>query len=162
MKAEKFANLVNKAKNNSEAVMEILKIMKPIINKYVKKIYFMDKEDAEQELNLAIIEAIQRISNCIVYIENAIKFKYAHLCKSNIRREEAEGKYVEELKEVLVGETSLEVEKTIDFKSKVQQLSEKKKQILTYLYLGYTDNEIAKELGNSRQYINRVKKELFK
>mgnify|MGYP000469459095 FL=1 len=71
-------------------------------------------------------------------------------------------KYVEELKEVLVGETSLEVEKTIDFKSKVQQLSEKKKQILTYLYLGYTDNEIAKELGNSRQYINRVKKELFK
>ena len=28
MKAEKFANLVNKAKNNSEAVMEILKIMK--------------------------------------------------------------------------------------------------------------------------------------
>ena len=31
MKAEKFANLVNKAKNNSEAVMEILKIMKPII-----------------------------------------------------------------------------------------------------------------------------------
>lgn len=64
MKAEKFANLVNKAKNNSEAVMEILKIMKPIINKYVKKIYFMDKEDAEQELNLAIIEAIQRISNC--------------------------------------------------------------------------------------------------
>ena len=168
MKAEKFANLVNNAKNNSEAVMEILKIMKPIINKYVKKIYFMDKEDAEQELNLAIIEAIQRISNCkydgqcIVYIENAIKFKYAHLCKSNIRREEAEGKYVEELKEVLVGETSLEVEKTIDFKSKVQQLSEKKKQILTYLYLGYTDNEIAKELGNSRQYINRVKKELFK
>lgn len=44
----------------------------------------------------------------------------------------------------------------------MQQLSEKKKQILTYLYLGYTDNEIAKELGNSRQYINRVKKELFK
>ena len=26
MKAEKFANLVNKAKNNSEAVMEILKV----------------------------------------------------------------------------------------------------------------------------------------
>lgn len=102
------------------------------------------------------------MDSVIVYIENAIKFKYAHLCKSNIRREEAEGKYVEELKEVLVGETSLEVEKTIDFKSKVQQLSEKKKQILTYLYLGYTDNEIAKELGNSRQYINRVKKELFK
>ena len=28
MKAEKFANLVNKAKNNSEAVMEILKIIR--------------------------------------------------------------------------------------------------------------------------------------
>ena len=115
MKAEKFANLVNKAKNNSEAVMEILKIMKPIINKYVKKIYFMDKEDAEQELNLAIIEAIQRISNCkydgqcIVYIENAIKFKYAHLCKSNIRREEAEGKYVEELKAKTAAELNEEL-----------------------------------------------------
>ena len=95
--------------------MDILIIMKPIINKYVKKIYFMDKEDAEQELNLAIIEAIQRISNCkydgqcIVYIENAIKFKYAHLCKSNIRREEAEGKYVEELKAKTAAELNEEL-----------------------------------------------------
>lgn len=47
MKEERYAELVNKSKTNSEAMLKLIITMTPLIRKYSKKLFFMEYEDAE-------------------------------------------------------------------------------------------------------------------
>ena len=46
MKEERYAELVNKSKTNSEAMLKLIITMTPLIRKYSKKLFFMEYEDA--------------------------------------------------------------------------------------------------------------------
>lgn len=66
-----------------------------------KKIFFLDWDDATQELNLAIIEAVKTIATCeddyqcLKFITNSVKYKFAHLCKRNLKKEKYECAYMD-------------------------------------------------------------------
>ena len=99
MKKGKVAQLVNEAKVNQEKMNQLIREFDPLIKNYCKKLYFCEKEDAQQELTLAIIEAVRRMisceseGGCIMYISNAVKYKYISLCKKNIIKENIEDVY---------------------------------------------------------------------
>ena len=56
-----FTSLVKESKSNSISMSELLVRLKPLIKSYTKKLFFMEKEDAEQEILLAIIKAVKSI-----------------------------------------------------------------------------------------------------
>ena len=59
-----YKDLVIQAKNDSKYMQSLLCIMEPLVKSYAKKIFFLDWDDATQELNLAIIEAVKTIATC--------------------------------------------------------------------------------------------------
>jgi len=167
MEDQRYAQLVNKAKDSSLHMEEVINLMNPIIKSYIKKLFFMDSEDAEQEITIAIIEAVQSIKacetdgQCLKYINNAIRYKHAHLCKNNIRKEGHEELDAINIERAEYIEKYVDIDLICDLIPKLTHMSENNKEILKYLYLGYTDKEIGKLLKVSRQYVNRAKKKLL-
>lgn len=102
MKNGKYTDLILKAKKDEKELQRLLSLFEPLIKAYSKKLFFMEMEDARQEILLALIEAIQRIGECksdgqcLTYINNAVKYKYASLCRQSIRKKEAEEAYTRE------------------------------------------------------------------
>lgn len=90
---QEYKDLVIQAKNDSKYMQSLLCIMEPLVKSYAKKIFFLDWDDATQELNLAIIEAVKTIATCeddyqcLKFITNSVKYKFAHLCKRNLKKE---------------------------------------------------------------------------
>lgn len=164
MASKNFKDLVLMAKEDSDMMLRVLELLQPLIKAYTKKIFFLEHEDAQQELSIAIIEAIKKIENCesdgqcLTYINNAVRFKFSYLCKKNLKKERLEDVYIKEINVGSYFEKYEDVETAYDLQIKGKNMSQKKKAIMNYLLLGYSDSEIAKALGISRQYINRIKK----
>lgn len=82
-----FNETVILAKDEPDEMMYLLEILSPLIKSYIKKLFFLEPKDAQQELIVAIIEAVKGVSRCendgqcLSYINNAVKFRFAHLCK---------------------------------------------------------------------------------
>lgn len=74
-------------KGNIDEFLNILKLFEPAINKYTNKMYLDDKEDVHSELVLALLEATLKINycneegQCIVFLSNALKFKFYEIYK---------------------------------------------------------------------------------
>lgn len=164
MKENQFAKLVGQAKTDSYSMNALLQMMQPLIIKYSKKIYLMEFEDAIQELSLAIIEAVHRIASyksdgqCLTYITNAVKFKYIHLCKNTILKNNMENTSNHFETQISFNHPFEDVETICDWKCKKKSLSSSQQLILEYIIAGFSDKEIAKKMGYSRQYVNRIKK----
>lgn len=168
MEAKGFMTLTKMAKNDNRKLLELIEKLQPLINSYVKKLFFLDKDDAKQEIILSIIESVKTIPSCendykcLAYIHNAVKYKYANLCKKNIKKDSFEEKYPESILEKLVGkEKYTDIEAYVEIEKVFNNLSPKNKLLLKYIILGYSDTEIANIMGCSRQYINRIKKKLI-
>lgn len=166
---DEFIKLIQSAKTDDNKMMEILNKLSPLRNKYVKKLFFLERCDAEQEINVAIIEAVKGIKKsetdgqCLSYINNAVKFKYIYLCKKNIYHCQEECYEVIENDSLYVYVEKYEdIEFKIDMEIEKEKLSTNQKKILEYIIAGYSDREISKRMGISRQYINRVKKDFYK
>lgn len=161
---KKFAEMVVSAKDSEDIMLYLLEKLNPLIQSYTKKLFFLEKEDARQELMIAIIEAVQAISKCendgqcLNYINNAVKFRFANLCKRNIKQEKIHNKYEKELHNIAYFEKYVDIEMEYDLQEKRNSLTKNQKKILDYLLLGCSDKEISEKLGISRQYINRIKK----
>lgn len=166
MENNNFAKLINKAKEDKDSLMQLINKMQPLIKSYIRKLFFMEPEDAEQELTLAIIEAVRGIPSCdtdgqcMSYIRNAVRFKFAHLCKKNIRKESIETPFEKILDDEL---SFIEIYDDIEIQYDIEKLTISKKQqkILRFLLLGNSDREIADKMGISRQYVNRIKKKIL-
>ena len=84
MEEQEYAKLINSAKHSEESLMQVIIKMKPLINAYAKKMFFMDLSDAEQEMTLAVIEAVRGIpicekdGQCLSYIKNAVYFRFSY------------------------------------------------------------------------------------
>lgn len=161
-----FVETVISAKQKPEAMIQLLEILAPLIKSYAKKLFFLEQEDARQEIIIAIIEAVKSISRCendgqcLAYINNAVKFKFAHMCKKNIKKETIESINEIDLSQVVSYEKYEDIEMEYDMQVKRQSMTKNQKAILDYILLGYSDREISEELGISRQYINRIKKDI--
>ena len=168
METKDFMELTKQAKNSNEKLMELLHRLHPLITAYTNKLFFLDKDDGSQEIILAIIESVKSIPSyqsdggCIAYIHNAVKFKYARLCKRNIKRANIEDEFWDEntIENVVRKKKYSDIETYIDFNKIIEHFPKSKKKIFKYILLGYSDSEIANIIGCSRQYINRIKKKI--
>lgn len=167
MKDEELANMIYQAKENRELIQTLINRFQPLINYYCKKLFFLESDDAKQELYLAIIESIKSIpycetdGQCITYISNAIKFKYCFLCKKNLTKEKVEDCYAKCEEEIYI-EDYKNVELRYDLSKIISKLPEKQGKILQYALNGYSDIQIAEVMGVSRQYVNRIRKQVSK
>ena len=70
-----------------KALEEILIQMTPLVKSYAAKIHFMEYEDAMQELYIALLKCIPKLSSdkttaeSIRYMEVSVKNEYRRLCK---------------------------------------------------------------------------------
>lgn len=165
MKDEKIAELVEGAKTDQQLLYDLIEMFQPLINSYCNKLFFLERDDAKQELYLAIVESVKSIPHCetngqcIAYITNAVRFKYCFLCKKNIAKEKILDSYAE-IEEKIYIENFKSVEIQYDINRVISQLPEKQKRILQYVLEGYSDTQIAEIMGMSRQYINRIRKQI--
>lgn len=157
-----------KEAHNQEALSKIITKMQPLIRKYARKLYFMDKEDAVQEMTLALIECICRIREynsevgCLTYIQKSIINRYIFLCKSNIETSQINIMYDDIAEEIPYIECFDEIEISIDLNNLLKDKTEKQKCIMKYIFIdNLSDIEISHKMDMSRQYINRVKKKLL-
>lgn len=99
MENNKLAKMVYRAKEDQEVLQLLIEKFYPLVNSYCRKLFFLEFDDAKQELSLAIVESVRNIpycetdGQCITYISNAIKFKYCFLCKKNLTKEKIENLY---------------------------------------------------------------------
>ena len=63
---------VAKEKGDADAILEIVRYMQPLINKYAKNSYLAEYEDMQQELCLALLESIHKIKKIGNYSEPAL------------------------------------------------------------------------------------------
>ena len=82
--------------NDRERMLsEIISKMTPIINKYARRLYYLEYEDMKQELLIAIIEAVMRIETydkegqCINYLVSAVKMRYWELCRKSTNNQDS-------------------------------------------------------------------------
>lgn len=72
-------------KGNREIFMAIMEKMNPLLQSYIWKLSFMEREDAKQELLLSLLEGVQKIKyvrsegECINYAKMCIYHTYLEL-----------------------------------------------------------------------------------
>lgn len=153
--------------HNQDALETIMLKMQPLIRKYIRKLYFIEKDDANQELNLALIESVFKISEydneamCLSYLQKTIYNKYCFLCSQHIKSSHVFNEFKEISDEVPYIEQYNIIELSYDLHRLLEHKNNKQKYIIHCILNEFSDNEIALRLGVSRQYINRVKKKIL-
>ncbi len=59
-----IAETVEKAKRDQESMKVVIEKLDPLLNKKSRELFFMEKEDAYQELVISVIEAVKKIPDC--------------------------------------------------------------------------------------------------
>ncbi|OUQ15267.1 RNA polymerase sigma factor [Lachnoclostridium sp. An138] len=164
-----FVSLIQAIKNDKEKFEELLIKMEPLINKYVRLLYKEDKEDVYGELVLALWESVLKISYCendgqiINFICRALKNRYYELYRNSKKRCEHEINSTDDI--YFVKESSKDLTDALIISEDLYKIintykGQKKKIIVMMLALNLSDSEIAERLKLSRQYINRIRKNL--
>lgn len=153
------------AKSDTMVMESLIMDFFPLIRKYVKKLYFIERPDAEQEMIIAFIKAVKGMyiynseGEVIKYLENALYFSYCSLCKDNIIKD----KYKDLCQFNKVNSAYIEKFQDVEFCIDIQnniKLTMQNKIVISKLLEGFSDTEIAETLNVSRQYINRMKKKI--
>ncbi len=163
-----ISNLIHEYQSgNPNASMEILKRMSPLLKKYASKLHCLEYEDALQEMNLAMLEALNYLKpdwteeKYLFYLKNVIHHRYCALCKSALSRPQTE--------DIFLYSATLAAPPTIDdgyyailaYIDSLPVESTGKKILSMYFLNDNSDTEIAKTLHVSRQYVNRVRRQLI-
>ena len=73
-----------------ESFSLLLARFQPLITKYTRRLYYLDPEDSQQELRLAVYEAINNMTQldneyaCISYINKSIYHKFCKLYSASV------------------------------------------------------------------------------
>lgn len=153
-------------KGNREIFMAIMEKMNPLLQSYIWKLSFMEREDAKQELLLSLLEGVQKIKyvrsegECINYAKMCIYHTYLEL----VEKEQKNRAVFLEEREVPDGEDVMSCcEIMVDLERYISLLSDRKRQIATKIVkMHKNDAEISVEENISRQYVNKTRKEMQK
>ncbi len=180
MRGKNISEKIKRYKNgDSKAITDILIQMSPLVMKYARKIHFMEYEDALQELNLVLFRAIAFIpegkteEKTLAYISAVLKNAYRRLCREYFMKEEKvdcvsidDDSDISSKLEIASGEFQDDLILRLDFMKFMRGEYRKNNMKGQVLYLAYfkdmTDAEIADNLKVTRQYVNRVKKQMVK
>lgn len=165
---ESILSLIIKSQSHLPgADAQLLQQMTPLVLKYSYKLHFMEREDAVQELYLALLEALPYLNpangegKCLSYMKTTIIHRYCALCKTYLSRPPSENldSYSFSLEALPVIDDSY-----YDVVSYINSFAPEclKFKILSKCFFeDKTAKEISQELQISRQYVNRIKKQLI-
>ncbi len=164
-----FTDIIHKVKRDKNEFYLVVDKMKPLITKYINKLYKDDKEDSYSEFMMALWEGICNIEfyendgQVVNYLSTAVRNKFFELYRKSKKTHEYEIVTDDDCYQNVSFQESKynEIALKIDIEKFVSEYSGIKKEIY-YLILveNMTDAAIAKRLQVSRQYINKVRKNL--
>lgn len=160
-----------KEKGNEEYFVELVKRFQPLIKTYAYKLYYLEYEDSMQELTLALYEAIMKMPRadneygCITYIEKAVVHKFCKLYYESVAEQKKQQSSIcSDFDQLTESCTDYELQNCVykmDIENYLKNKSELERNIIILISYGYSDEEIGRKLGYSRQYINRLKKKIL-
>lgn len=167
-KMGEFTDIVKSIKENKENFNLVVDKMKPLINKYVKKLYKDEPEDSYAELVIALWESICNITylendgQVVNYLGIAIRNKFLELYRTSRKICENEIQIIDDDKFLSIQYEEQMYEEIIckvDMERFLSQFTGMKERIY-YLILveNKSDSEISEELQISRQYVNRMRR----
>lgn len=159
-------------KGDGAQLEHIWRQMHPLIKKYTGRTHFMEYADACQEYSLTLIEAVQKIKSYdtdrlfLAYAVKCIKNKFCTLYKEHCAEVPTESDteiLLEKNSNAYTEEGYRDIVLAIDLNAFIRGINSGKKQKIAILFLVFqkSDSEIASMLGVSRQYVNRVRRELL-
>lgn len=157
---ELYDLLVRAKKNDKDAMYEIIEDFSLTLKKLSKGLHY---EEAETDLIIELIELIQNINlEKFLNSNNKQIAKYIHLRKRSINLFKKHKKPFDtslEINHEILQDDSLEyVENTVVTSMIIESLVKKQKDIITMEFVhGYSEKDISKILGISRQAVNRTK-----
>jgi RNA polymerase sigma factor (sigma-70 family) len=156
-----------RGKNYKYTMIQLIEQFEPLIKKYSNLLSY---EDSQSELTLAFIETIYKIPThnakfkqdkyIISYINKSIKNTYILLSKNRNKKY-----YYESPINLDITEASyqLNIEDKLFVDELLALLTEKEKEIIILKYFKeYSDMEISKKFGISRQAVNKTKNRAIK
>lgn len=167
-----ISEMVQQYKNEKDdnSLLFIVNKMKPLINKYARALYCLEYEDMQQELIIALIEAVHKLKECdnegkvIRFLVTGVKNRFYELYRKQIVKKTEQNCDMQSMVNVVpFYEKFCDIEYWVDIASmKFLSKTPVKRKIAEYILNGEaSDSEIAKRLHISRQYVNRCKKEIF-
>lgn len=165
---ESILSLIQKYKcGHAGADTQILERMSPLVKKYAAKIHCMEYEDALQELYMTLFESLSYLDpsqpegKCLKYMKTSVENRYFALCKHYLSMPKAED--IDTCSATLEAPCAYD-DSYYDIASYINSFpseSIKKKILALCFYEDKSDAEIAQALNVSRQYVNRIKKQLI-
>lgn len=156
---------------NEHYFEELVVRFQPLIKSYARKLYYLEYEDSVQELTVALYEAVIRIVKtedeygCISYIKKSVMHRFCKLYNESIDTQKIQESSISlELSKIIAGRPDSEIQNCIynmDLNNLLKGKNEMERTIISLILIGYSDSEIGKRLGYSRQYINRIKKKIL-
>lgn len=155
---------------NDDNFKHIIERFRPVINKYSRKLYKDEREDVESELILALwisiknIEFLNSDGEVISYLIRAIYIRFLELYRESCKRHDFEIEKNEDA-ECFEGSSNefgyTDVQLQEDIKNLMSSLDPAKYDIFIRIFIHEkTDREIAAEVHKSRQYVNRVRRQI--
>lgn len=162
-------NIVEKVldykRGNENAILEVIEIFKPIINKYSR---ILDGEDTKQDLIIHLFKVLDKINLhninfckdkvIVSYIAKSIRNEYIRLAKIKSKKTINETELNLDLEIAYNGEES-EFELLDTFKI----LTKKEAYVMKLIYINYLSvTEVAQYMRLSRQAVNQIKNRALK
>lgn len=161
-------DLLKRAKNNDkDAAYEIIKDFDPTLKKLSNSMYY---EEAETDLIIELLKLIQRIDirkfnnsnhkQIAKYIHIHLKKRTLDLIKNNKNQFKD---YMEINHDILASESISDIEDMVLTSILIKSLVRHQRDIITMEFMyGFSEKDIAKVLGISRQAVNRAKNRALK
>lgn len=168
-----ITSLIQKIQTDKDAFEELINKMEPLIKKYVRLLYKDEKEDVRSEMTLALWEAVTRIEycnkdgECMTFLCTALKNRFYELYRKS--KKEHDKQVLTEYDDVFdvskvedIADLD-DVVFNIDVEMFLKEYTGKKQEIFRMIIMkNESDAEIAKVFSVTRQYVNRVRRELYK
>ena len=160
---EPLYQILSKCKlHDEEAYLKLIEKFQPLLKKYS---YLLNYDDAYNDMQLSLLELSQVIplenfqnndAFLVSYISKSMKNKYIALSSKNQNIQS----HILSLDEMMdyTDENNKDIKFNIILELNLECLTELQKKVIIYrYYYEYSDNEIAKVLGVSRQAVNRLR-----
>lgn len=161
------------ANRDEDAFKKLISEMEPTIKKYVRLLYKDEKEDVRSEMTLALWEAVTKMEYykndkaCFAFLCNALKNRFWELYRKS-RKVHDNQVYVEDVQVCEISNIKNignfdDIVFNIDIEMFLKEYTGKKQKIFRMIIMSNeSDTEIAKVFSVTRQYVNRMRRELYK
>lgn len=166
---EELTSIIDLIKKDKNQFYVIQNKMKPLIDKYCRILYKDDCDDVRSELTLSLWEAIIKISSydndaqIITYLKNALTNKFHELYRNSRKQNDNETLFSDDdlCNFKSSSNTSKNIVMNVDIHNFIKHFSGPKRMVFIYILIyDLSDSEISEIMGISRQYVNRMRRNL--